>query len=143
MKMPEEDCEPAEPRHGPQVHPPRLARLVDDAEDAGDAADRRRQDDDDGERDEEAPEDVLGCDERVKHDALLREGTLRILRDGGGALRDPLPGRSSRPVEPVAGVAEARHDVAALVQLAVDGRDDDVHVGMVRVQRARSPRAPR
>jgi glutamate synthase domain-containing protein 2 len=35
---------------------------------------------------------------------------------------------------PVAGVAQARHDVAVLVELAVDGRGVDRHVGVVGVE---------
>ena len=57
---PEEDRESAEPRHGAEVHAPRLAQLVDDTEDARDAADGQGQDDDDQEYDQEAPEDVPG-----------------------------------------------------------------------------------
>src|SRR5207248_6611785 len=38
------------------------------------------------------------------------------------------------PVEPVAGVAEAGDDVAALVQLAVDGGGDDPHVRVFALQ---------
>src|SRR4051795_5031742 len=40
---------------------------------------------------------------------------------------------SARPVEPVARVAESRDDEAVLVEAAVDGGGDDVHVGMVGV----------
>ena len=38
---------------------------------------------------------------------------------------------SLRPEHAVAGVAQAGHDVAVIVEVAVDGRRPDVHVGMV------------
>ena len=66
----EEQREAAEPRDRPAVHPALLpARLVDDAEEARDAADGGRQREHDGERHEEAPEHVLVVEERVKHSA--------------------------------------------------------------------------
>src|SRR5262245_14717887 len=41
---------------------------------------------------------------------------------------------SLRSVQAIAGVAEAGNDIAVLVEMAVDGRGIDGHVGMVRVE---------
>jgi hypothetical protein len=49
------------------VDAPLLAGLVDDAEDAGEATDRRRQDEDDAEREEEAPQDFRVVTQRLPH----------------------------------------------------------------------------
>jgi hypothetical protein len=49
------------------VHAAALSRLVDDAEHAGNPADRRREDEDDPERGQEAPQDVEVVAEGVQH----------------------------------------------------------------------------
>ena len=66
-KMPRKIARPAEPRDRAQVDAALLVRLVDDAEDAGDPADRGREDEHDCERDEEAPQHVLVGHEVVPH----------------------------------------------------------------------------
>ena len=115
----EEDREPAEPRDRASVEPARVG-LVDGAEHARHAADRGREEDDDDEGD-------------------------RRLRRGPPA--SPAARRSTtgllRAVQAVACVAEAREDVALLVQAAVDRGDDDRDVRVVARARARCPRAPR
>ena len=104
---PEEDREPAEPRDRPLVEAPRVG-LVDDAEQAGHPADRRREQDDDAERDQRAPEDLGVRAQVFEHARALL-----------------------RAVQAVACVAEPGHDVALLVERAVDRRHDDRDVGMV------------
>src|SRR5437868_15184993 len=54
------------------------------------------------------------------------------MRRGGGL-------RSAGTVQPVARVAEPRHDVTVLVELLVDGRGDDGHVGMRGLQCLQPP----
>ena len=79
-----------------------------------------REEDDDDERDDRPVEDLRRRPQLVEHAAPLL-----------------------RPVEAVACVAEAREDVALLVQPAIDGRDDDVDVGVLAVNALRCPRARR
>ena len=43
----------------------------------------------------------------------------------------PLAGNSLGAEDAVAGVAETGDDVAVLVEVAVEGGDEDVHVGMI------------
>ena len=118
-KIPKKIASP--PSRGTGLHvqaPP--PGLVDDAEQPRHAADRGRQQDDDQQREQRSR---------------------REPRDGRAA-RPSVP-RLLRAVEPVACVAEARHDVALLVQLAVDRGADDVDVRDAPRARARSRRAPR
>ena len=65
----EEERDPAEARHGAPVDPP-PADGVDDAQQPGHPADRRRQQDDDREGDGAAPDDREVVAERVE-DALV------------------------------------------------------------------------
>ena len=94
----------------------RASGSVDRAEQARHAADRGRQEDDDDERDRSP-----------------RRGPPASPAARRTWLADLL-----RSVQPVACVAEAREDVALLVQAAVDRRDDDGDVGVVAVH-ARDP----
>ena len=102
----EEHRQPAEPRYRRAVA---LAfrTAVDEAQVTGGRADRRREQQDDHERGRGSVEhfEVVG-QLAPDHRALLR------------------------PVEPISRVAEARDDVALLVQAAVDRGDDDLHVRM-------------
>ena len=115
----EEERESAEPR---DLVPRALAfrRAVDEAQVTRRAADGRRQHEDDHER-ASAPQRTSGwsvsCSQTIS----------RLLR----------------AVEPVSRVAETGNDVAALVQLTVDRRDDDLHVGVRRPGCSRSPPARR
>ena len=71
----------------------------------------------------------------------------RFLAEDGGSKTSALVGRLRKPGPvlmgpelPVAGVAEAGDDVALLVEVAVDGRQVDRHVGVGRrAGRARPP----
>ena len=64
---PEQQRDPAEPGDRAQVDAPLLAGLVDDAQDAGEAPDGRRQDEDDAEREQEAPQDLRVVMQRLPH----------------------------------------------------------------------------
>ena len=63
---PEEERQPAEPRHRQPVEPPRL-RPVDDAEQPRHPADRGGQQQDDHERENRAPDHLEVVGERVDH----------------------------------------------------------------------------
>ena len=63
---PEEERDPAEPRHRPAVEPPRR-RLVDDAEEPGHPPDGGRQENHDSERDSGTPEHLEVVGERLPH----------------------------------------------------------------------------
>jgi hypothetical protein len=95
----EEEREPSEAWDRLQVDSPALDRLVHDPEHARHPADRRCEHEDDGQRDQEAPDDVQVVPERVEH--LLRSE------------------------QAVARVAEAGNDVALLVEPTIDCRDHD------------------
>ena len=63
----EQERDPAQAGDRPDVQAPPLTRLVDDAEDAREAPDRRRQNEDDAERDQEAPEDFRVVSKGLPH----------------------------------------------------------------------------
>jgi hypothetical protein len=92
-QQPQEEGEPAEPRHRQLVHAP-AARSVDHAEPARHPADRRRQEHDDHEGDEHPPENAEVIAELVedaevravrrKHDAsVLRRRAALACAPGG------------------------------------------------------------
>ncbi len=136
---PEEEREPAEPRHRAHVQPPAAGR-VDDAEQTGHPADRRRQQHHDDEGHERPPDHLEVVTENLE-DVVV--GGAEVSRDRDDTHHPTL----LRAVEPVSRVAEAGDDVALLVQAAVDRRTDDVHVRMLRRgcsrSRAARPRCTR
>src|SRR5207302_5978253 len=71
------------------------------------------------------------------HDALPISRDEPCMAEGRAPSRRRLGGLA-RPVQPVAGVAEARDDEASLVEAAVDGGRDDVDVGVLGVHLLRS-----
>ena len=60
-KIPSRSAMPAEAGDRPDVHAPPLTRLVDDAEDAREAPDRGRQDEDDARARAGSPRGLPGC----------------------------------------------------------------------------------
>ena len=64
---PEQERDSTQPRDRPDVDPPGLTRLVDDAEDSREAPDGRREDEDDAEREQEAPDDFGVVSQRLPH----------------------------------------------------------------------------
>ena len=88
-EQPEEERQPAEPRHGQRVDAP-PAGQVDDPEPPRHPSHRRREEDDDDERDDGSPDDVEIVGELVE-DAEMRAAEPEITRSAYFAAETPQP----------------------------------------------------